>query len=83
MNEHAGFVDCPVCDGSGVVVFAISVHEPGCGYSHESADEKRCGACNGTGREWAACEPAGEEWTEMEEALDADREKLRQMGVES
>lgn len=41
--------DCPACDGSGVEVFAVTVYEPGCGYSHDSTDERPCPTCNGVG----------------------------------
>lgn len=41
---------CEACDGSGEIIFAIWVHEPGCGYGHESSDGRMCEECNGTGR---------------------------------
>ena len=42
--------ECEACEGSGVVVFGITVYEPGCGYSHESSDERICEVCNGSGK---------------------------------
>lgn len=41
---------CPNCDGSGVEVFGITVYEHGCGYSHDSTDERPCPTCHGSGR---------------------------------
>ena len=61
---------CEACDGSGEIVFAIWVHEPGCGYGHESSDGRPCEECNGTGR----IEPYA---PRMERALEMDGEKLR------
>lgn len=47
-NDHGPF--CDACLGSGVEVFGITVYEPGCGYSHDSTDERPCPACGGSGR---------------------------------
>lgn len=40
---------CPACDGSGVEVFGIRVYEPGCGFAHDSSDERPCPECRGDG----------------------------------
>lgn len=41
---------CEACDGSGVEVFSVTVYEHGCGYSHDSTDERPCRVCDGAGR---------------------------------
>lgn len=46
--DHGPF--CPECLGSGVEVFAVTVYEHGCGFSHTSTDERPCRECGGTGR---------------------------------
>lgn len=43
------FSTCPLCDGSGVETFGITVYEHGCGFSHGSTDERPCPACDGEG----------------------------------
>lgn len=40
---------CDACNGSGVEVFGIWVYEPGCGFGHDSTDERPCGKCAGAG----------------------------------
>lgn len=50
-------VPCGGCDGSGVEVFGVTVYEHGCGFSHDSTDERPCRACNGTGSEIVPVEP--------------------------
>jgi DnaJ-class molecular chaperone len=40
---------CEACEGSGVEVFGTWVYEHGCGFGHNSTDERPCGACNGAG----------------------------------
>ena len=40
---------CPGCDGYGVIAYAITVYEHGCGFPHESSDERPCPGCDGTG----------------------------------
>lgn len=42
-------VTCEACDGRGFHVVGIWVHEPGCGYGHNSTDEIRCDECLGYG----------------------------------
>lgn len=42
-------IECNACDGSGVEVFGTWVYEHGCGYGHNSTDERPCGKCNGNG----------------------------------
>lgn len=43
------WVVCNACKGSGVEVHRIWVYEPGCGFGHDSTDERPCGKCNGEG----------------------------------
>ena len=71
--------ECEACEGSGVVVFGITVYEPGCGYSYESTDERTCDHCQGTGK--AGNEPFNYYRidSDMVRALEADGEKLRQL----
>lgn len=64
---------CEACDGSGVFVFATTVYEPGCGFSHASSDERPCAECGGTGR------PPRDGYPSMRRALEMDGEKLRQL----
>lgn len=42
-------VTCEACDGRGFNVVGVWVHEPGCGYGHDSTDEIRCDKCLGIG----------------------------------
>lgn len=42
-------ITCDSCDGRGFHVVGIWVHEPGCGYGHDSTDEIRCDVCLGLG----------------------------------
>ncbi len=64
---------CEACDGSGVEVFAIRVYEHGCGFAHDSTDERPCRECGGSGR----VEPPAD--LTMRRALELDGEKLRQL----
>lgn len=48
--SNRGRVTCEACDGSGVIVFAIRVYEHGCGFAHDSSDERPCEECHGTGK---------------------------------
>jgi DnaJ-class molecular chaperone len=41
---------CEACGGSGVIVFATRIYEHGCGFAHDSTDERPCEDCLGTGR---------------------------------
>jgi DnaJ-class molecular chaperone len=67
---------CDACDGSGVEVFGTFVYEPGCGFGHDSTDERPCGKCNGAGGWVDDVEP---DQRDMTSALRADAEKLRQL----
>lgn len=40
---------CAHCGGDGYIIRSIWVHEPGCGYGHDSTEEVRCEACDGKG----------------------------------
>lgn len=40
---------CDACDGSGVEVFGVRVYEHGCGFAHDSSDERPCERCGGVG----------------------------------
>lgn len=42
-------VTCEACDGSGVEVFGVWVYEHGCGFGHNSTDERPCERCGGLG----------------------------------
>lgn len=73
-----GLIPCPCCDGTGeVCIGAEAVYEPGCGFSHTEPVMAPCPDCEGTGQIMDEGEPAGD-WI-MQEALEADGEKLRQM----
>lgn len=67
---------CECCDGTGEIIFAITDYSPGCGFSHESSDGRPCEECNGTGKTPERYFDAGRE---MQRALEADGEKLRQL----
>lgn len=70
---------CEACDGEGYIVVGTWVHEPGCGYGHDSSDEVECTRCQGTGR--SGNEPFNYYRTspDMPRALEMDGEKLRQL----
>jgi hypothetical protein len=67
---------CECCDGSGVEVFGVTVYEHGCGFSHDSTDERPCKECGGTGQTPERFFNADRE---MQRALELDGEKLRQL----
>ena len=48
--QHPEPENCEACGGSGVIVFATRVYEHGCGFAHDSSDERRCDVCLGTGK---------------------------------
>lgn len=70
---------CEHCDGEGVVVVGIWVHEPGCGYGHDSTDEVMCTRCQGTGKRGNEPFNYYRHDREMMRALETDGEKLRQL----
>ena len=40
---------CEACDGSGVEVYGVTIFEHGCGFHHDSTDERPCRECEGRG----------------------------------
>lgn len=50
MSSRDRIINCEACEGSGVTVFSAWVYENGCGYAHDSTDERPCEDCLGTGR---------------------------------
>jgi DnaJ-class molecular chaperone len=50
-------VTCDACDGYGNEVFGITVYEPGCGFSHDSTDERPCKHCGGAGVIYREAQP--------------------------
>jgi DnaJ-class molecular chaperone len=71
MTIETRFVTCDRCGGDGVLVFGTFEYEPGCGYGHESSDERPCPVCDGAGVIEREVKPLS-----MEEALALDQEKL-------
>lgn len=51
------FVECSVCNGSGVEAFLVRVFEHGCGFAHDDTDERPCRQCDGNGLEEVDAEP--------------------------
>jgi hypothetical protein len=43
------WVDCDVCNGSGVEAFRVTIYERGCGFPHDDSDERPCPQCGGNG----------------------------------
>lgn len=43
------WVTCDACGGYGAEVFGTRVYEPGCGFAHDSSDERPCEKCHGNG----------------------------------
>jgi ssDNA-binding Zn-finger/Zn-ribbon topoisomerase 1 len=37
---------CPECNGSGVIVYGVTVYEHGCGFPHDDTDERPCPECS-------------------------------------
>jgi DnaJ-class molecular chaperone len=63
MDAPQQLFTCPSCEGSGVEVYAITVCEPGCHFSHDSSDERPCAECGGTGWYVDDVDADDEEWT--------------------
>jgi len=47
--QQSPFVPCGYCEGSGVEVYGVTVFEHGCGFHHDSTDERPCRECGGNG----------------------------------
>lgn len=45
----AEIIECPVCQGEGIEVYRTFIYEHGCGFGHDSSDERPCPECGGAG----------------------------------